>query len=90
MPLLPPADEDWSDGEIAIRNSSLSGVFLPAIQVVVFGIVIVLISLVGVAKLSGFAVLGALVAGGMLGAVRASTRAALLPQFDAATTPCEA
>jgi hypothetical protein len=71
-------------GGIAIRNSNLSEIFLPALAAIALGIGIVLISRWTLAKLPGIKVADAVATGGLFGAVSGSTLAAVLPQLDAA------
>jgi hypothetical protein len=77
-------------GGIAIRNSNLSEIFLPALAAVVLGIVIVLISRYTLAKLPGIKLPDAVATGGLFGAVSGSTLAAVLPQLDSAEIQYEA
>jgi len=77
-------------GGIAIRNSNVSEVLLPALAAVALGIVIVLISRYSLARLPGIKVADAVATGGLFGAVSGSTLAAVLPQLDSAKIPYEA
>lgn len=77
-------------GGIAIRNSNLSEILLPAVAAVALGIVIVLISRYTLANLPGIKVPDAVATGGLFGAVSGSTLAAVLPQLDSAKIPYEA
>ncbi|MFM7674633.1 MAG: sodium-dependent bicarbonate transport family permease [Synechococcus sp.] len=77
-------------GGIAIRNSNLSEIFLPALAAVALGIGIVLIARWTLAKLPGINVADAVATGGLFGAVSGSTLAAVLPQLDAAGVKYEA
>lgn len=77
-------------GGIAIRNSNLTEIFLPALAAVGLGIVIVLISRLTLANLPGVKVVDALATGGLFGAVSGSTLAAVLPQLDSAGIKYEA
>ncbi len=77
-------------GGIAIRNSNLSEIFLPAIAAVVVGVVIVYISRYTLANLPGIKVPDAVATGGLFGAVSGSTLAAVLPQLDSAGIKYEA
>jgi hypothetical protein len=77
-------------GGIAIRNSNLSEIFLPAIAAVLLGIGIVFISRYTLANLPGIKVPDAVATGGLFGAVSGSTLAAVLPQLEAAKIPYEA
>ena len=77
-------------GGIAIRNSNVSEVLLPALAAVALGIVIVLISRYTLARLPGIKVADAVATGGLFGAVSGSTLAAVLPQLDSAKIPYEA
>ncbi len=77
-------------GGIAIRNSNLSEIFLPAIAAVLLGVVIVFISRYTLANLPGIKVPDAVATGGLFGAVSGSTLAAVLPQLDSAGIKYEA
>ncbi|WP_216900637.1 sodium-dependent bicarbonate transport family permease [Synechococcus sp. CCY 9618] len=77
-------------GGIAIRNSNLSEIILPALAAVALGILIVLISRFTLARLPGIKVVDAVATGGLFGAVSGSTLAAVLPQLDAAGIKYEA
>jgi hypothetical protein len=77
-------------GGIAIRNSNLSELLLPALAAVFLGILIVLISKFTLAKMPGIRVVDALATGGLFGAVSGSTLAAVLPQLESAGISYEA
>lgn len=77
-------------GGIAIRNSNLSELLLPALAAVAVGILIVLIARFTLARLPGIRFVDAVATGGLFGAVSGSTLAAVLPQLDAAGVTYEA
>jgi hypothetical protein len=77
-------------GGIAIRNSNLSEILLPALAAVVMGILIVLISRFTLANCPGVKAVDALATGGLFGAVSGSTLAAVLPQLESAGIKYEA
>jgi hypothetical protein len=77
-------------GGIAISNSNLAEIFLPALAAVVLGILIVLISRFTLATLPGVKVADAVATGGLFGAVSGSTLAAVLPQLETAGIKYEA
>ncbi|APD49321.1 sodium-dependent bicarbonate transport family permease [Synechococcus sp. SynAce01] len=75
---------------IAIRNSNLTEILLPALGAVLIGILIVLISQFTLARLPGIRFTDAIATGGLFGAVSGSTLAAVLPQLEASKIPFEA
>ncbi|MEX1325129.1 MAG: sodium-dependent bicarbonate transport family permease [Synechococcaceae cyanobacterium] len=77
-------------GGIAIRNSNLGEILLPALAAVVMGILIVLISRFTLANMPGVKVVDAIATGGLFGAVSGSTLAAVLPQLESAGIDYEA
>lgn len=77
-------------GGIAIRNSNLAEIFLPALAAVAVGILIVLISKFTLANFPGVRRVDALATGGLFGAVSGSTLAAVLPQLETAGIDYEA
>lgn len=77
-------------GGIAIRNSNLTEILLPALAAVALGILIVLISWFTLARLPGVKLVDAVATGGLFGAVSGSTLAAVLPQLESAGIEYEA
>jgi hypothetical protein len=77
-------------GGIAIRNSNLTEILLPALAAVALGILIVLISRFTLARLPGVKLVDAVATGGLFGAVSGSTLAAVLPQLETAGIEYEA
>jgi hypothetical protein len=77
-------------GGIAIRNSNLAEILLPALAAVALGILIVLISWFTLARLPGVKLVDAVATGGLFGAVSGSTLAAVLPQLESAGIEYEA
>ena len=77
-------------GGIAIRNSNLTEVFLPALFSVITGIVIVFIARFTLAKLPKVKTVDAIATGGLFGAVSGSTMAAALTLLEEQKIPFEA
>ncbi|MCT0219628.1 sodium-dependent bicarbonate transport family permease [Synechococcus sp. CS-1329] len=77
-------------GGIAIRNSNISEILLPALAAVVIGVLIVFISRFTLARLPGIKFVDAVATGGLFGAVSGSTLAAVLPQLESSGIKFEA
>ncbi len=77
-------------GGIAIRNSNLSEIILPALAAMFIGVLIVLISRYTLARMPGIKLVDAVATGGLFGAVSGSTLAAVLPQLENAGIKYEA
>lgn len=77
-------------GGIAIRNSNLTEVLLPALFSVITGIVIVFIARFTLAKLPKVKTVDAIATGGLFGAVSGSTMAAALTLLEEQKIPFEA
>jgi len=77
-------------GGIAIRNSNLTEMILPALFSVVLGILIVFIARLTLAKLPKVKVVDAIATGGLFGAVSGSTMAAALTLLEEQKIPYEA
>ncbi|MEN9231159.1 MAG: sodium-dependent bicarbonate transport family permease [Thermostichus sp. DG02_5_bins_236] len=77
------------NGGIAIRNSNLTEMILPAIFSVTLGILIVLIARFTLAKLPNVRTVDALATGGLFGAVSGSTMAASLTLLEEQNIPYE-
>lgn len=77
-------------GGIAIRNSNLTEVLLPALFSVITGIVIVFIARFTLAKLPKVRTVDAIATGGLFGAVSGSTMAAALTLLEEQKIPFEA
>ncbi|MBE9171837.1 sodium-dependent bicarbonate transport family permease [Cyanobium sp. LEGE 06143] len=75
---------------IAIRNSNLAEILLPALAAVLIGILIVLIAQYTLGKMPGIKFTDAIATGGLFGAVSGSTLAAVLPQLESAGIQYEA
>jgi len=77
-------------GGIAIRNSNLADMLLPAASAVVVGIVVVFIARYTLAKLPKVKTVDAIATGGLFGAVSGSTMAAALTLLEEQKIPYEA
>jgi uncharacterized protein len=77
-------------GGIAIRNSNLADMVLPAVSAVVVGIVVVFIARYTLAKLPKVKTVDAIATGGLFGAVSGSTMAAALTLLEEERIPYEA
>jgi uncharacterized protein len=77
-------------GGIAIRNSNLADMVLPAASAVVVGIVVVFIARYTLAKLPKVKTVDAIATGGLFGAVSGSTMAAALTLLEEEKIPYEA
>ncbi|WP_088888946.1 sodium-dependent bicarbonate transport family permease [Leptolyngbya ohadii] len=77
-------------GGIAIRNSNLTEMILPAAFSVVVGILVVFIARYTLAKLPKVKTVDAIATGGLFGAVSGSTMAAALTLLDEQSIPYEA
>lgn len=77
-------------GGIAIRNSNLTEMILPALFSVILGILIVFIARYTLAKLPKVKTVDAIATGGLFGAVSGSTMAAALTVLDEQKIPYEA
>lgn len=77
-------------GGIAIRNSNLTEMILPALFSVALGILIVFIARFTLAKLPKVKTVDAIATGGLFGAVSGSTMAAALTLLEEQTIPYEA
>ncbi|MBV5259765.1 sodium-dependent bicarbonate transport family permease [Synechococcus moorigangaii CMS01] len=77
-------------GGIAIRNSNLTEMILPALFSVVIGILIVFIARYTLAKLPKVKTVDAIATGGLFGAVSGSTMAAALTLLEEQNIPYEA
>ena len=78
------------NGGIAIRNSNLTEMILPALFSVVAGILIVFIARYTLANLPKVKTVDAIATAGLFGAVSGSTMAAALTVLDEAKMPFEA
>ncbi|MBD2449947.1 sodium-dependent bicarbonate transport family permease [Nostoc sp. FACHB-152] len=77
-------------GGIAIRNSNLADMVLPAASAVIVGIVVVFIARYTLAKLPKVKTVDAIATGGLFGAVSGSTMAAALTLLEEQKIPYEA
>ncbi|MBH8551069.1 sodium-dependent bicarbonate transport family permease [Nostocaceae cyanobacterium CENA357] len=77
-------------GGIAIRNSNLTEMVLPAASAVAVGILVVFIARYTLAKLPNVKILDAIATGGLFGAVSGSTMAAALTLLEEQKMPYEA
>jgi hypothetical protein len=77
-------------GGIAIRNSNLTDMILPALSAVVVGVVVVFIARYTLAKLPKVKTVDAIATGGLFGAVSGSTMAAALTLLEEQKIPYEA